>query len=52
MEADLNAVCARVFSRFMDEGPSGDGNSVSAMAVAEEEILNLLQAGGWGPTER
>lgn len=36
----------------MDEGPSGDGNTVGGMAVVEEEIFNELQAGAWGLQEK
>ncbi|MCJ1470213.1 hypothetical protein MMC07_008858 [Pseudocyphellaria aurata] len=37
----------RVVNVLMDEGPSGDGNIVSGMEIAEEDILNRLQDGSW-----
>lgn len=37
----------RVVEQFNDPGPSGDGNTVSGMGIAEEEIFGSLK-GGWG----
>lgn len=38
----------RVVEQFNDAGPSGEGNTVGNMGIAEEEILGRLGAGGWG----
>lgn len=38
----------RVVEQFNDLGPSGEGNTVGNMRVAEEEIFERLQGGGWG----
>ncbi|KAF6225688.1 hypothetical protein HO133_009688 [Letharia lupina] len=38
----------RVVEQFNDVGPSGEGNTVGNMRVAEEEILERLAGGGWG----
>lgn len=38
----------RVVEQFNDVGPSGEGNTVGNMGVAEEEIFERLGAGGWG----
>lgn len=38
----------RVVEQFNDVGPSGEGNTVGNMGVAEEEILDRLEKGGWG----
>ena len=38
----------RVVEQFNDPGPSGEGNSVGNMALAEEEIFERLGRGGWG----
>lgn len=46
--ANLDGVRACVLSRFMDEGPSGDGHSLGGMAILEEEIFDQLKAGAWG----
>lgn len=48
MGANLDGVCVCVRSRFMDEGPSGAGNSVSNMAPVVDEIFARMQAGAWG----
>lgn len=45
-EADLNGGSV-YFTRLMDEGPSGAGNMVSGMQIAEDEILNQLRDGSW-----
>ena len=37
----------RVVEQFNDVGPSGEGNTVGNMGVAEEEILGRLEAGKW-----
>lgn len=37
----------RVVEQFNDVGPSGEGNTVGNMGVAEEEILQRLEAGEW-----
>lgn len=51
MGANLNVrVC--VFSRVMDPGPSGNGNTVRGMAQMEEELYNELQVGTWGLPEK
>lgn len=38
----------RVVEQYNDAGPSGEGNTVGNMGVAEEEILKGLAGGGWG----
>lgn len=38
----------RVVEQFNDAGPSGEGNTVGNMGIAEEEIFERLGAGGWG----
>ena len=38
----------RVVEQFCDVGPSGEGNTVGNIGVAEEEILKRLGGGGWG----
>lgn len=38
----------RVVEQFGDVGPSGEGNTVGNMGVAEEEIFERLEGGGWG----
>ena len=38
----------RVVEQFNDPGPSGEGNTVGNMSVAEEEIFGRLGSGGWG----
>lgn len=38
----------RVVEQFNDVGPSGEGNTVGNMGVAEEEIFESLGTGGWG----
>lgn len=37
----------RVVEQWNDVGPSGEGNTVGNMGVAEEEILQRLGRGGW-----
>ena len=37
----------RIVAQFNDPGPSGEGNTVSGMGIAEEEIFGALK-GGWG----
>lgn len=37
----------RIVEQFNDPGPSGEGNTVSGMGIAEEEIFNALKK-GWG----
>ena len=37
----------RVVEQFNDPGPSGEGNTVSGMGIAEEEIFGALKD-GWG----
>ena len=37
----------RVVEQFNDPGPSGEGNTVSGMGIAEEEIFESLKS-GWG----
>ncbi|MCJ1428950.1 hypothetical protein MMC29_006861, partial [Sticta canariensis] len=41
----------RVVDTFMDEGPSGDGHTVSNVAPVHDEIFNRLHAGTWGLQE-
>ena len=38
----------RVVEQFNDVGPSGEGNTVGNVGVAEEEIFEALRGGGWG----
>jgi len=38
----------RVVEQFNDPGPSGAGNTVGNMRVAEEEIFERLRSGEWG----
>ena len=38
----------RVVEQFHDVGPSGEGNTVGNMGVAEEEVFERLGGGGWG----
>ena len=38
----------RKVNQFMDAGPSGEGNTVGNMRVADEEIFHRLKIGGWG----
>ncbi|KAL9077444.1 MAG: hypothetical protein Q9161_000289 [Pseudevernia consocians] len=38
----------RVVEQFNDVGPSGEGNTVGNMRVAEEEVFERLGGGGWG----
>ena len=37
----------RLVEQFNDPGPSGEGNTVSGMGIAEEEIFGALKS-GWG----
>ena len=37
----------RIVEQFNDPGPSGEGNTVSGMRIAEEEIFDSLKR-GWG----
>ena len=37
----------RIVEQFNDPGPSGEGNTVSGMGIAEEEIFDSLKK-GWG----
>ena len=38
----------RVVEQFGDPGPSGAGNTVGRMGVAEEEVFEKLGGGRWG----
>lgn len=38
----------RVVEQFNDVGPSGEGNTVGNMGIAEEEVFEWLGSGGWG----
>lgn len=38
----------RVVEQFNDVGPSGEGNTVGNMGIAEEEVFERLGSGGWG----
>ncbi len=38
----------RVVEQFDGVGPSGEGNTVGNMGIAEEEIFERLGGGGWG----
>ncbi len=38
----------RVVEQFNDVGPSGEGNTVGNIGIAEEEIFERLGGGGWG----
>ena len=38
----------RKVDQFMDPGPSGEGNTVGNIGMADEEILARMKKGGWG----
>ena len=38
----------RKVEQFMDEGPSGAGNTVGKIDMVDREILEMLRSGKWG----